>query len=117
MTKTLLNKALMAAVAVAVSTAGFAASANAQNRTVKSVAVEYGDLDLASVEGKTTLEGRIKGAVRQVCGSYDAKSLRDMADHGNCMDQANSSAQRATVTIMAAAAAGKPVKTALLVQN
>ncbi|QJB70044.1 UrcA family protein [Parasphingorhabdus halotolerans] len=117
MTKTLLNKALMAAAAVAITTTGFAASASAQNRTVRSVAVDYSDLDLVSAAGKATLQGRIKGAVRQVCGSYDSKSLRDMADHGNCMEQASNSAQRATVTIMAAAAAGKPIKTALLVKN
>jgi UrcA family protein len=79
--------------------------------------VDYADLDLNSEDGQSTLQGRLKGAVRKVCGSYDPKNLVDAQDHGTCMEEANASAQRATVTIMAAAKSGKPVKTAMVISN
>ena len=79
--------------------------------------VDYADLDLASDDGQATLQGRLKGAVRQVCGSYDPKNLVDAQDHGVCMTEANASAQRASVTIMAAAKSGKSVQTAMVISN
>ncbi|GAB5487159.1 MAG: hypothetical protein Pars2KO_07290 [Parasphingorhabdus sp.] len=100
------SKSLCAAAAVAVTTIGFSASANAGNRTERTAIVEYGDLDLTSADGKSTFNGRVKGAVRQVCGGYDNRSLVDQRDHRTCMDEANLSASRASVTILAAAEAG-----------
>ncbi|WP_417621008.1 UrcA family protein [Parasphingorhabdus sp.] len=117
MSNSVFTKALCAAAAVAVTATGFSASANAQNRTVRTAEVSYADLDLNSEDGQSTLQGRLKGAVRKVCGSYDSKSLVDTKDHGVCMEQANASAQRAKVTIMAAANSGKPVETALVISN
>ncbi len=102
----LFNKSLFAAAAVAVTTVGFSASASAGNRIERTAVVEYGDLDLTSEDGKATFKGRIRGAVRKVCGSYDATSLFDKQDQGNCMDEAKLSASRASVTILAAAEAG-----------
>jgi len=100
------SKSLFAAAAVAVTTIGFSASASAGNRTERTAVVEYGDLDLTTEDGKATFNGRIKGAMRKVCGSFDAKSLVDQRDHSACMDQAQQSASRASVTILAAADAG-----------
>lgn len=102
----LFNKSLFAAAAVAVTTVGFSASANAGSRTERTAIVEYGDLDLTSEDGKATFNGRVKGAVRQVCGTYDSKNIVDQRDHSACMDEANLSASRASVTILAAAEAG-----------
>ncbi len=106
MKHSILSKGLFAAAAIAVTATGFSASASAQNRTITSVAVSYSDLDLTSTEGQETLDGRIKGAVRKVCGGYDSKSLRDMADHGGCVKEAKLSAKRAKVSLIARAEAG-----------
>ncbi len=113
----IMNKSLCAAAAFAMTAAGFAASANAQNRITKTAEVQFGDLDLTSDDGKATFQGRIKGAVRQVCGTYDAKSLVDSQDHGNCMQEAKLSAKKASVTILAAAEAGKLTETAMLIRK
>ena len=117
MSNSIFNKALCAAAAIAVTSTGFAASANAQARTERTATVSYADLDLTSEDGKATLQGRLKGAVRKVCGRYDSKNLVDVQDHGKCMDQASASAKRATVTIMTAAASGQPVETAMVISN
>ncbi|WP_373490718.1 UrcA family protein [Parasphingorhabdus sp.] len=117
MTNNIFSKTLCAAAAIAVTATGLSASANAQNRTVRTATVQYADLDLNSEDGQSTLQGRLKGAVRKVCGSYDAKNLIDAQDHGTCMAEANASAQRASVTIMAAAKSGKPVETAMVISN
>jgi len=102
----LISKTLFAAAAVAVTVAGFSTSAMAGSRTERTAVVEYGDLDLTTEDGKATFNGRIKGAMRQVCGTYDNKSLVDQRDHSACMDEAQQSASRASVTILAAADAG-----------
>ena len=117
MSNIIFTKALCAAAAIAVSATGFSVSASAQNRTQRSVEVSYADLDLNSEDGQATLQGRLKGAVRKVCGSYDSKNLVDLQDHGACIQEAKASAQRASVTIMAAAKSGKPVKTAMAISN
>ncbi len=117
MSNNIFTKALCAAAAIAVSATGFAAGASAQSRIERSAVVDFADLDLTTADGQTTLEGRLKGAVRKVCGSYDSKNLTDMQDHGICMEQATASAKRASVTLMAAVKAGKPVETALVVSK
>lgn len=120
MKNSILNKGLRAAAtltAMAVTAAGFSATASAQNRTTKSVEVSYADLDLASAEGQLTFDGRIKGAVRKVCGSYDGRNLRDMADHGTCVEEANLSAKRAKVSLIAQAKAGTLGETAMVLDN
>jgi UrcA family protein len=117
MSNKIFTRALCAAAAIAVTATGFSASANAQARTVRTAVVDFADLDLTSEDGQSTLQGRLKGAVRKVCGSYDSKNLTDARDHDACMDEASASAQRASVTIMAAVKSGKPVKTAMAISN
>ncbi len=106
MRNSILSKGLFAAAAIAVTATGFSASASAQNRTTRTVEVSYADLDLTSADGQATLDGRIKGAVRQVCGGYDTRSLRDMVDHKGCVEEAKFSAKRAKVSLIARAEAG-----------
>lgn len=106
MRNSILSKGLCAAAAIAVTVTGFSASASAQSRITRTAEVSYADLDLTSADGQRTLDGRIKGAVRKVCGSYDSKSLREAADHGNCMQEAKMSAKRAKVSLIARAEAG-----------
>ena len=117
MSNSMFTKAFCAAAAIAVTATGFSASANAQNRIVRTAVVSYADLDLSSEDGRSTLQGRLKGAVRKVCGGYDSKSLVDVQDHSACLEQANASAQRASVTIMAAVKSGKPIETAMVTSN
>lgn len=106
MNNSILTKGFFAAAAIAVAATGFSASASAQNRTVKSVTVSYADLDLTSADGQSSLDGRIKGAVRQVCGSYNSKDLGDTLDHRGCTKEAKLSAKRAKVSLIAKAQAG-----------
>jgi len=105
-----------AAFATLVAT-GLSATTNAQAREVRTAFVEYGDLNLLSDAGKATLEGRIKGAIRKVCGSYNTRDVRDMMDHSKCRKQASRSAKQATVTILTAAAEGKLKDTAMVVRK
>ncbi|HEY9091939.1 UrcA family protein [Parasphingorhabdus sp.] len=117
MKNSILNKSLFAAAAIAVSVTGFSVGASAQNRITKSVEVSYGDLDLASAEGQQIFDGRIKGAVRKVCGSYGRMNLREMTDHGNCVKEASVSAKQAKVSLIAQAKAGKLKETAMVVSS
>ncbi len=114
MTNSIVTKALCAVAAVAVSMTSLSASASAQSHTVRTAIVEYGDLDLTSAEGKSTLDARLRGAVRQVCGGYDSRNLFEVADHSNCVKEARASARRATVTLIAAAEAGELTETAIM---
>ena len=117
MLKAVFTKGLIAAAAVAVSATGLSATANAQEKIVRTAIVHYDDLDLASAEGRETLEGRLKGAVKQVCGSNQRTLLSETLDHQNCMAEAKASATRAKVTIMAAAASGEPIETAMVISR
>ena len=117
MSNTIFTKTLSASAAIAMTATGFSATAHAQDRTVRTATVEYADLDLTSEDGQSTLQGRLKGAVRKVCGAYDAKNLVDVQDHRVCMSEAQASAQRASVTIMAAAKSGKTLETAMVISN
>ncbi len=100
--KTLFAKTLLTAATLSIAATG----AFAQERIVRTVAVPYGDLDLTSTEGQMTLNGRLKGAVRQVCGSADQRVIAERNDLQNCRESASTSAKRASVTLIAAAAAG-----------
>lgn len=118
MLKAVFTKGLVAAAAVAVTATGLSATtASAQERIVRTAIVHYDDLDLASTEGRETLEGRLKGAVKQVCGSNRRALLAETLDHQNCVAEAKASATRAKVTIMAAAASGEPVETAMVISR
>jgi len=117
MTNSTFGKTITAATAIAVAAIGFSASANAQARETHSAVVQYADLDLTSATGQATFQGRIKGAVRKVCGSYDTKVISEIQDHGRCVDEASLSAKKASVTIMAAAAARTPIETAMVVRK
>lgn len=117
MKNSILNKGLYTAAAIALTATGFTASASAQARTTKSVEVSYADLDLSSDAGQNILDGRIKGAVRKVCGGYERMNLSQIADHSNCVEEANLSAKRAKVSLIAQATAGTLRETAMIVDG
>ena len=58
---------------------------------LRTVAVGYGDLNLASNAGQLALQRRINRAAQQVCGSAymrEAGSLRQASDNRNCQERA-----------------------------
>ena len=58
-----------------------------------SVPVNIGDLDLASVEGRTALNHRIDFAVRQICGETDARDLMGNMAVRRCTRQTRAAAE------------------------
>ncbi len=117
MTKSIFPRTVLAATSAILVATGLSSAANAQWREVRTATVEYGDLNLLSDEGKTALQGRIKGAIRSVCGTYDTRSVRDRMDHSQCWEEASMSARQASVTIMAEAEAGKLKETAMVIRR
>lgn len=117
MAKWIFTRTVFAAASVTLVATGLSVAAHAQPREVRTAIVEYGDLNLRSDEGKTTLQGRIRGAIRTVCGTYDTRAVREMMDHRRCWEEASMSAQQATVTILAAAAAGELQETAMVIRR
>jgi len=57
----------------------------------KSIRVKYGDLDLSTQAGATTLYNRIRGAARTVCGE-EGSSFADKAIWRSCFNGAISDA-------------------------
>lgn len=98
--------ALIAAAAMTALAAPAAGAAPA----VQTVAVEAGDLDLASIEGQRTLSMRIQRAARAMCRS---EALENMPDHirgvRKCIRETQASTKAAVTALIAsrAAASGK----------
>jgi len=117
MAESIFTRTVLAAASATLVATGLSATANAQSREVRTALVEYGDLNLLSDDGKATLKGRINGAIRKVCGTYDTRAIRDRMDHSKCWEEASMSAKQASVTIMAVAAAGKLKETAMVIRR
>ena len=67
--------ALLAGTLTAASGVGYATEAQAAQPT-QVVAVHYGDLDLGSAAGRSSLDNRIRHAVRTACGDPSPADLR-----------------------------------------
>lgn len=71
-----------------VAAAAPAAPASAETASVvRTEQVRYGDLDLASADGRATLDHRIRAASRRVCAS-DAVTLASRSAVNRCVDNA-----------------------------
>ncbi|TRW17025.1 UrcA family protein [Glacieibacterium frigidum] len=57
------------------------------------VTVSHADLDLASAAGQSTLESRLNGAVRQVCGVSNEPSLKLRMAMAKCSSDARAAAK------------------------
>lgn len=70
--------------------------------TVRSVAVEIGDLDLATAEGQRKLQTRVDRAVRQACRVTDPQSGRRAfnPDARNCLANARAHANRQVAALL-----------------
>lgn len=70
------SNALSGAVAaLAIALAGPFATAAAGSPSARVVAVRYGDLDLASQQGRQKAYSRLRAAARRVCGYYDPRDI------------------------------------------
>jgi UrcA family protein len=58
----------------------------------RSVAVRYDDLELSNRSAIERLYARLEGAAERVCGDYDPRNLRALADWKACYDAALSDA-------------------------
>jgi UrcA family protein len=75
---------------------GAAAAYAASPDAARSVRVAYGDLNLASAQGASTLHARIAAAARSVCGAdnVDIRNLSEYAAARSCETQAIANAVR-----------------------
>jgi len=69
-----------------------AAPALAQDSNVRSVAVSYADLDLASEAGRATFDNRLRQAVRELCGTASSADLRGQNRVDACREELTESA-------------------------
>jgi UrcA family protein len=95
MFKSLFSLALVAAVA----SPAFALQSSDQPRSVK---VSFADLNLATAEGRATLDRRLKSAVRSVC-SIDTRDPAEWMAERRCYHRAFSKAQRDAAVAVARA--------------
>ncbi len=101
MIKTLISialtaSALVAAPAIAESPAG----------PVVQTTVSYADLNLSSAAGRATLDSRIKGAARSVCGSPKAATLAEHTSIRDCREGAINGANAQLELVLASRGAG-----------
>lgn len=98
--------AFFAVTAAALALTGPAALAG-QIETGASVPVRFGDLDLTTEKGVTTLKRRINSAVAKTCGRADIRDLRQSAVIDACRDFAMSKANPEVELAVAAARKGE----------
>ena len=82
---------VLAALAFTGVTAPAAANVAAPAETV-SVAVEYGDLDIATPDGAAVLDQRVDAAASKVCEKPDVRSVKLMAAWEECKATAKADA-------------------------
>ena len=73
-------------VAAALALGGFAQASTV--RQLPSVVVKYGDLDLNTVEGVTSLHARLNKAARQACSQLDSRVLGLRDQYEFCVSSA-----------------------------
>lgn len=98
------SKALLASVAAGLVTFAVA-PAHAELGKSRSVAVYFGDLDLATDTGKTRLNKRIAFAAETVCGPVDTLSYHSKRAAADCQSDAIETANRGMVEVFAQAGA------------
>ncbi len=102
---TIANHAVRAGLTALATIALFsAAPAAAQDQPQERVA--YGDLDLTSEAGQSTLSKRINAAVKRVCG-YTGGSLREFATSNRCRRESLAGATAQMDVAIARAGSGK----------
>lgn len=87
-------------VTPAIAALAFAVSATSAWAEQRSVQVDYSDLDLSSDTAVALLEGRIRTAVRTVCGAPDHRNVRAAQSWKQCREGAQASAYRQLAAIL-----------------
>jgi UrcA family protein len=95
-------KVTAAAIAI-LAAAAIANSAYAADVVTQSTTIHYRDLNLASADGKATLQHRIAIAARNVCWAADGPSLDDHARFDACREKAIASASPQMNAVIASA--------------
>ena len=86
---------------------GGAAAAEPVEGDARSVAIQYGDLELGNRLAIDRLYARIAAAAERACGTYDTRDLRARSDWRACYDAAVAdAAARVPHTALAARSAG-----------
>ena len=101
--KTLTTLAGLLAGAVTAAS-GIGHVALAQPPAVQTVAVHYGDLDLGSAGGRSTLNHRIRHAIRTACGEASSVDLEGQNLVAECREDLSASLARQRDVALAAAA-------------
>ena len=65
---------------------GIGHAAHAQPPAAQTVAIHYGDLDLGSAAGRTSLDHRIRHAIRTACGEASPADLEGQNMVSDCRD-------------------------------
>jgi UrcA family protein len=88
---------------------GIGYPAYAQPPAAQTVAIHYGDLDLGTTEGRTTLDHRIRHAVRTACGSASPADLKGQNLVADCRADLHASlVQKRDLVLASAARRGSP---------
>lgn len=74
-----------------------------------SVAVHYGDLNLASADGRAALDHRLRQAVRTACGDPSPSDLRGRNQASACRADLNRSLADRRAAVFAAAGNARPL--------
>lgn len=86
-------KTISILTAMALAAGGAAAPAMAKYDDQPHVEVAYGDLDLATAEGRERLNNRVESAIRSMCGSGSSVNIRERAAIKACETTARRSAE------------------------
>lgn len=79
---------LVAALAVSGAQGAGLAPLPDAGRDIKSITVNFEDLDLAGTAGAETLYGRLRTAARRVCGKADLRDLQAVGEVKRCRTEA-----------------------------
>ena len=90
----------IATLALAVSATPAAAEPSIGAADTRIVKVYYNDLDLTSQAGVTTLEGRIRAAIRNVCGAPVNRELQAAQALKRCREGAQRFANRQLAAVL-----------------
>jgi UrcA family protein len=99
-------------ISIAITAAALAtapASAQSQADQVNQTMVSYADLNLSSAAGRATLDSRIAGAARMVCGPTKAPSLAEHKFNRDCRDGAIAGANAKLEQVLASRGSGTVV--------
>lgn len=102
------NRIAVAAAAGAILLAAPAQAQTAQNvvvqgsQDVRTAKVSFADLNLSSAAGRSSLEARVRGAVKQVCPSASPMPIFEFLQSQQCQQAAHAAANSRIAQIIAA---------------